>query len=277
LLFAALRFLAILFAIVIFASSCSSTKHKIAGAELDRLLSAGEMIVSVEDIPGRSAGLGRVTGVIDAPRDRVWKVICDYNEQKNFMPNILERFVIRPEALKLIKTASPGDLAKLEDKLKDYKTENVRGDLLYTYSRGDFPWPVPDKRYVLRIERDRDLYMIRSSMVLGQMNANETSWELKPYGPDGSKTLATYQVVLDPGISMPRFAINMAANSALLNVIKAVRKRVKDERYAGGAVEGGDPASFDAEARTNTPGTPYLARFSCPETIKLPRIAPVEG
>jgi len=195
------------------------------------MLSNGEVIVKIEKLPGGNTRLGQVTGVIDAPRERVWKVISDYNEQKNFMPNLLESFVIRPEALELIKDASPGDLASLENRLRKYKCDEVAGRVVYTYGVGDFPWPVPDKRYILRIERDLDRYTTHANMIIGQMKVNETFWALEPYGPDGSKTLATYKILLDPGMPLPGFAINMAASSTLRDVIEALRRKVKDASY----------------------------------------------
>ncbi len=198
----------------------------------DHVLSNGGVITNVEIMPESAARLGEAVGVIDAPRERVWKVICDYNEQKNFMPKLLECFVFRSEGLELIEKANPPDLRKLESQLKQYKTDELDGDVIYIYGMGDFPWPMRDKRYILKVVRDLEDYMTHSTMLIGEMKANESSWELMPYGRDGSKTLARYRILLDPGIPVPGFALRMAVNSTLPEVINAVRRRVKDARYA---------------------------------------------
>lgn len=223
---------AVTFCLISFlATSCSSAKHSVGGKKEDEALRDGEVIVNIEKKAGCDTRLGKVTGVIDAPRERVWKVISDYNEHRKFMPNLLECFAIRPEALDLVKEALPEDLATLEGRLREYKCDEPPGSIVYMYGVGDFPWPMPNKRYILRIERDLYRFTTRANMVIGEMKVNESSWELERYGPDASKTLATYRVYLDPGMAVPGFAVNMAANSTLPEVIEAVRRRVKDAKY----------------------------------------------
>jgi len=212
-------------------SSCTSRKQDVSGEKPDHLLSDGKVITKVGKMPESNTRLGEVVGVVDAPRERVWKVISDYNEHKNFMPNILECFAIRPEALELLKGTSAQDLRTLESQLKQYKTDRVTGTVVYMYGVGDFPWPIPDKAYVLKIARDPTRYIAQATMVIGQMKVNESSWELKPYGADGSKTLVKYTIRLDPGMPAPGFAVKMAASFTLPKVIEAVRRRVKDSKY----------------------------------------------
>jgi uncharacterized protein YndB with AHSA1/START domain len=211
--------------------SCSSSKQRVGRNEADEALGKGEVIVDIKKEPGSDTRLGKVIGVIEAPRERVWKVISDYNEHKKFMPNLIECFAIRPEGLELLEGASPKELSRLESQLRGFKSHESPGGIVYTYSVGDFPWPMPNKRYVLRVERDQYRFTTRANMVLGEMKVNESSWELKPYGSDASRTLATYTVHLDPGTAVPGFAVNMAAKSTLPGVIEAVRRRVKNSGY----------------------------------------------
>ncbi len=226
-----LKMLLIICTPLFLAVSCSMTKDHWTKQGYDASLKQGGVIVKIEKIPGSSTRLGQVTGVVNAPRERVWLVISDYNEQKNFMPNLLESFAIRPEALNLIKDASPGDLPDLEGQLREYKCAEAAGRVVYTYGLGDFPWPMPDRRYILKIERDAERFTTHANMVIGQMKVNETFWQLEPYGADGSQTLATYKVFLDTGMPLPGFAVNMAASSTLPEVIEAVRRRVKNAKY----------------------------------------------
>jgi hypothetical protein len=213
--------------------SCSLRKRSHSQSKTERLLKAGKIITGVETIPGSSTLRGEVVGVVDAPPERVWKVIRDYNEHKHFMPNILECFVVRPEGLKLVKGIDPAQLRSLESKLKEFRTDDVTGEVLYLYGLGDFPWPIANKAYILKVVRDPHRYQTHAAMVIGQMKINESSWELRPYGKDGSKTLAKYRILLDPGVPAPGFAVKMAADSSLPAIIKAVRERVKDPAYSG--------------------------------------------
>ncbi len=210
--------------------SCSTTKKTVDAEREAELLEEGKILVRIDKMPEADARLGQVTGIIEASPESVWKLISDYNDHKNYMPNLRECFAIRPEALELLAGMSPGDLPKLESLLRQHKTNDVEGKVVYTYSVGDFPWPMSDKRYVLRNERDAERFTTHSTMVIGQMSVNESWWELKSSGPAGSKTLATYKVLLDAGAAIPGFAVDMAANSTLPEVIKAVRKRVQDPR-----------------------------------------------
>lgn len=224
--------------IVLALSSCSPRKQGVSEEKTDRLLTDGEVITKVEKMPGCETRLGEAIGVVDASREKVWRVICDYNEHKHFMPNILECFAIRLEALELIKGKSPRELRGLESQLRQYKTGEIAGEVVYIYSVGDFPWPIPDKAYILKIARDRERYATHATMIIGQMRVNESFWELKPYGADGSKTLVKYRLLLDPGMPAPAFVIRMATSSIMPKVIEAVRQRVKNARYGHPRREG---------------------------------------
>jgi len=212
-------------------SSCSPDKQNPGRENSSHILGSGGVMVKVERIPECETRLGEVVGVIDAPRERVWNVISDYNEHKHFMPNVLECFAFRPEGLELLKGASPQDLGRLQSQLRQYETDRIADSVVYLYGMGDFPWPMPNKRYILKVVRDRVRCAAHSTMVIGQMKVNESWWELKPYGGDGSRTLARYRILLDPGIPLPEFAIRMATKSTLPKVIEAVRKRVKNPGY----------------------------------------------
>lgn len=212
-------------------ASCSQRQQGPSQRSTDNFHSDGKLTVKVEKLPGCATRRGEVTGVVDAPTERVWKVISDYNQHKNFMPGILECFAIDPEALKLIEGISANELRTLESQLRAHKTNVTMGEVVYLYGVGDFPWPMANKRYILRVVRDRERWTAHATMVIGQMKVNESSWELEPCGPDGSRTRATYRILLDPGVPAPGFAVNMATSSTLPKVIEALRKEVRDPKY----------------------------------------------
>ncbi len=209
-------------------ASCSQRQQGPSQRSTDNFHSDGKLTVKVEKLPGCATRRGEVTGVVDAPTERVWKVISDYNQHKNFMPGILECFAIDPEALKLIEGISADKLRSLESEFRTHKTNDTMGEVVYLYGVGDFPWPMSNKRYILKVVRDRQRWTAHATMVIGQMKVNESSWELEPCGPDGSRTRATYRILLDPGVPAPGFAVNMATSSTLPKVIEALRKEVRD-------------------------------------------------
>jgi uncharacterized protein YndB with AHSA1/START domain len=236
--------------------SCSHRDRGLVGKGTDLLLDEGKVITRVERMPESGARSGEAEGVIDAPPESVWKIISDYNHHKEFMPSILDSFTIRPEALQLLEGIRPGELRALESQLRQYKTDEPPGRVVYLYGVGDFPWPIADKGYILKVARDPDHYTTHASMVIGQMKVNESFWELKPYGPNGSKTLARYRIILDPGVPVPGFLIDIATNSTLPDVIRAVRQRVKD---TGPAAPGrGQAPGQQSGHRT---GETQIARF----------------
>lgn len=219
--------------VILLLASCMPRNGRVGENKTDHYTNGGTVTVKVEKLPDCDTRRGEATGVVDAPPETVWKVISDYNEHKNFMPGILECFAIDPEALKLIERISADELRTLESQLRAHKTNDTVGKVVYIYGVGDFPWPMPNKRYVLKVVRDRERWTAHATMVIGQMKVNESSWELEPCGPDGSRTRATYRILLDPGVPAPGFAVNIATSSTLPKVIEALRKKVRDTKYNG--------------------------------------------
>ena len=96
-------------------------------------------------------------------------------------------------------------------------------DTLLLYHCFDFPFPIGDRRCIVRTIRDRVNFRTRYVMVRGDMKVNEGSWKLEPYG---DRTLATYRTRSDPGLSVPGFLVSMGTRSVLPDVIEGVRHHV---------------------------------------------------
>ena len=60
-------------------------------------------------------------------------------------------------------------------------------------------------------------------MVIGNLKTNQGFWFIEPYGEKSTKV--TYQLLTDPGGSIPKFFIDMGVKVTMPNVIKAVKKR----------------------------------------------------
>ncbi len=75
----------------------------------------GEVVVKFKEKPqGQNIRVVEATGVIDAPRERVWKVIGDYANYKEFMPQV-----------------EVSELRKRE------------GNSAWQYQKLQIPWPFP--------------------------------------------------------------------------------------------------------------------------------------
>ena len=173
---------------------------------LDQLAN-GEVIVYLK--AGReSVKEGTVIGIIDAPPERVFKVITDNENFEQFMPYV-----------------------------KKSNVELGKDGSIINYQYLDFPFPVGDRYYKLRIINSKENIdkgkIFRSSWtyIKGSGNIEDTygSWMLKEYGQ--GKTLATYVVCTDPGGRIPKWAQNMATKISLPKIIGRVRQQTKNSEY----------------------------------------------
>ena len=81
--------------------------HAGAEDEVNRKLAAGEIMVSTQEVPGKSLQSAEMVGVIDAPPEIVWQVINDVNNFKNFMPRTRSSMAVAPEKIPLILQKRP--------------------------------------------------------------------------------------------------------------------------------------------------------------------------
>lgn len=186
-----------------------------AGTAWEKASDEDGILVYTRSASGAEVKEVKAIGHIAAPPARVWRVIGDYANYKDFMPYTLECRVVRQE-----KNAS------------------------YVYSLLKFFWPIGDRCYTLRIEHDttraaKGIY--RSSWDLAKKHVvkppadtivppiNKGYWYFEPAG--AGKTRATYYLLTHPGGRIPTSLANRANRTAVPDIIRAVRKRVKDRRY----------------------------------------------
>jgi len=169
-------------------------------AALDR----GDILVHLGAIKDSPVKKATAIALIDAEPKHVFAVLTDYNEFSRFMPYCKK--------------------VKLQ-KRKDEKSW-VRFEL-------DFPWPIGDRHYVLRMTDRRE--EVEGTPVLasrwtyepgsGNINDSKGSWEILAYGP--KRSFVRYTVFTDPGGSIPNWAGNKATEVAVPKVIQGLRKRAK--------------------------------------------------
>ena len=170
-------------------------------------LANGEVIVFLKSIRGPIKE-GTAMGVVEAPPEKVFRVVTDNEDFEQFMPYV-----------------------------KQSDVERLTEASIINYQYLDFPFPIRDRYYKLhilrRIENTNEGKIFKSTWtyVKGSGNIIDTygSWTLEKY-PKG-KTLVTYVVCTDPGGSLPKWVLNMATEISLPQVIGRVRHRVNHPKY----------------------------------------------
>lgn len=205
------------------------------GADLHNRLAAGEIIFTSEKVPGSSARRGEVTGVVDAPVEKVWQVITDANHFQEFMPKTVKSRLVGPDQLKIIQQKQPTTAAAMEALLgptpPDQAFFRVPGQKYagYFYGLMDVPFPLGDRWYLVKVLWDetqaaRQIYTSSWSFLLGNLRDYSGEWKVEPFGHQ--KTRLTYRVVTDTGGFVPKFIVKQFTNTTLPQVITAVRQRL---------------------------------------------------
>jgi len=176
--------------------------------------------------PGSPLKEFRAVGSIDAPTNAVCAVIDDFQNYPKFMPSVAE--------CRLIKRDS--------DSIVGYQrlSPKVCADRDYTLRVSKKAWPVPDGLvYTSRWSPANELGPPEQKGVV-RVKICEGSWRLEPEGP--TKTLATYSIYTDSGGAIPSFVGNHINVSGIRRLFVALRKQVKDPKYAAASTASSMPA-----------------------------------
>jgi hypothetical protein len=198
----------------------------VADKETAEKLMRGKIITQTIRLPNSNTYECRAVGVVYAPIERVWKVLCDYNRFKEFMPNFSESFLVHPDAIQRILNKEINDWPKFEKFLLKSKIEKTENDVLYFYNRLNLPWPLKDRYYILKMVQNSENYNFRWTQFIGNTKVNDGSWELIPFRGSKRKTLAIYTLITDPGISFSPALTRLAIKITLPGTVKSVKKRV---------------------------------------------------
>jgi len=169
-------------------------------------LGEGKILVHLTEIPGTPVKRATAVALVDASPESVFGVLTDYDEFPSFMPYC----------------------KKAQIQKKEGEQSWVRFEL-------DFPWPIGDRHYVLRLTDRRD--EVSGKPVLasrwtyepdsGNINDTYGSWEV--FCHEGSRSFVRYTVFTDPGGNIPNWARNVATDVAVPKVIKGLRKRATEK------------------------------------------------
>ncbi len=158
----------------------------------------------------------KAIGLIDAPAYAVHAVIDDFENYANFMPYTLECRLLRREADSII------TYQRLSPKICQ--------DRDYTLRVRRKSWPGPEGLiYLNQWEPANELGPAEKKGVV-RVKICDGGWLLEPDG--AIKTRATYSVHTDSGGMIPVFIANRASQMGISKLFEAVRKQVKNPKYA---------------------------------------------
>ncbi len=223
-----------------FASTAGLTQSTGTAVQLSKddwaALNSGGILKWLKEIKGTEVKEGIAIGIVDAPPQKVWKVVHENNDFVSFMPRTLDSVLVDPGCIAQAKAMKldydTGDPKQLIAFLKKHRVDAFTGTTCYFFSRVDVPWPATNRWYLLKLDDTvtPGRWYESWSLILGNLKSNDGSWDLRPL--DNDRTLVTYKVFSDPGGMIPDWIINIGTNQTLPEVIKAVRKRVKEEAGA---------------------------------------------
>ena len=158
----------------------------------------------------------RAIGPIDAPTYAVHAVIDDFENYPKFMPYTTECRLIKRDG----------------DSIVGYQRLSPRicEDRDYTLRVWKKSWPATDGLVFMSHWTPANELGPPEKKGVVRVKICDGGWLLEPDG--AIKTRATYSVYTDSGGMIPAFIANRASQTGISRLFAAVRKQVKDPRYA---------------------------------------------
>ncbi|HTL78894.1 MAG TPA: SRPBCC family protein [Candidatus Babeliales bacterium] len=168
----------------------------------------------------------KAIGFIDAPSSAVGAVIDDFENYPKFMPYTLECRLIKREGDSVIgyQRVSPKICEDRDYTLRVFK-KSSSGPKGLTYMS---QWQTANE-----LGPPEQKGIVRLKICNG-------GWLLEPDGP--TKTRATYSIYSETGGAVPAFIANHASLTAIKKLYEAIRKQVKEPKYAAAAPASAAPA-----------------------------------
>src|SRR5438874_8535135 len=158
----------------------------------------------------------KAIGSIDASTRAVHAVIDDFENYPGFMPYTVECWLIKRESDSIV------GYQRLSPKICE--------DRDYTLRVWKKSWAGPEGfTYLSRWEPANELGPAERKGVV-RVKICDGGWLLEPDGP--IKTRATYSIYTDTGGMIPAFIANGASRVGISKLFEAVRKQVKNPKYA---------------------------------------------
>jgi ribosome-associated toxin RatA of RatAB toxin-antitoxin module len=172
-------------------------------AEERRRLEAREVLVTTQEVPGRSLPRVKAKALIRARPAEVWAIVQDCGHYKETMPRIV-----------------------------DSRELSREGDKVICRVEYDLPFPLgslwSETEAVHTVQPGR-LYRRAWRLRRGDFVENTGSWTLEPYGaPD--ITLVTYDISSEPNVRLPAFVLEMGQKRTLPELFEGLRERLEVKR-----------------------------------------------
>ena len=168
----------------------------------------------------------KAIGFIDAPASAVHAVIDDFENYPKFMPYTMECRLIKRDGDSVI------GYQRLSPKIIQ--------DRDYTLRVSKKSWPGPKGlTYLSQWQTANEMGPPQQKGVVRLKVCNGT-WLLEPDGP--TKTRATYSIYSETGGFIPPLIANHASLTGIKKLYAAIRKQVKDPKYAAASAASPEPA-----------------------------------
>ena len=199
--------------------------------------------------PGSALKEFKAIGPIDAPTSAVSAVIDDFQNYPKFMPYMTECRLIKRDGDSIVgyQRLSPKVCADRDYTLRVWKKSwpSTNGLVFMSHWAPANELGPPEKKGIVRVK------------------LCEGKWLLEPDG--ATKTRATYFIYTDTGGFIPSFIANHVSVTGITKLYAAVRKQVKDPKYAL-STPGGSPST----ARQTGDRKNEQARIAIDEKNKKP-------
>jgi hypothetical protein len=212
---------ALLVLLLAFSSRAEEPKWELKEFDCKRPDGCGEeaccqygLAVYTREKPGADVREVKATGQVDAPPAKVFEVVTDYEHQVGNMPYVQDQAVFsRTDGEVVFWAVADFPLVSRRDWIVKSRLEKALPGGVYRAA-----W---EPTQVANVPPPEDGVV--------RLKVNSGSWTLAPLD-GGKRTLATYQLLTDPGGSIPKFIANKANTTALPELFARVRKRAEAAR-----------------------------------------------
>mgnify|MGYP001826630082 CR=1 FL=1 len=162
-----------------------------ARADHKQALLSGKILTM--SVPGKGIWPGRAMAIVDAKAKDVYKLLTGVASYKSFVPRIVD-------------------------------SKKVNNDVFWL--KGKFPWPIKHATVKVKVKQGKKggAYVMVWKMVSGTFKKYEGAAWIQPFG---NRCILTYQMLMVPKIIAPEALMMKGLRNAVLEVVQAVRKRVK--------------------------------------------------
>jgi hypothetical protein len=166
------------------------------------------LVIYTREKPGAEVKEVKAVGQVNATPEKVFQVVTDYEHQVGNMPYVEDQavFTRTDSDVTLWAVADFPFVSRRDWIIKSHLERNMSGGVWRaSWNPTEVPNVPPPEDGVVRLK------------------VNTGSWTMAPLD-GGKRTLATYQLLTDPGGSIPKFIANKANTTALPELFKRVRK-----------------------------------------------------